>query len=149
LIRIGIITKSGQHTYELDRFWNACAGRAEKGLEISLLAWLDITANQAYSLSVQQTPATLNVEAASSEAEESRFDVYRGQLPWAIEHDGLASLKYLIADGYYSKVKFITTVIDLGLHQIGKVRSDADMRYFYTGACRPGPGRPKQSMMVN
>ena len=138
------LAKSGQQTYGVDRFWNGCAGRAEKGLEISVLAWLDITANQAYSLSVEQTPATDNAEGSSSAVEDTRIDCYLGQLRWAVEHYGLARLKYLIADGYYSKVKFITTVVDLGLHQIGKLRSDADMRYFYTGPRRPGPGRPKQ-----
>jgi hypothetical protein len=128
----------------VDRFWNGCAGRAEKGLEISVLAWLDVTANQAYSLSVEQTPATVNAEAASGEAEETRIDGYLQQLRWAVEHQGLASLKYLITDGYYSKVKFITAVVDLGLEQIGKLRTDANMRYLYTGPRRAGRGRPKQ-----
>jgi hypothetical protein len=40
------IAKSGQYTYGVDRFWNGCAGHAEKGLAISVLAWLDVTANQ-------------------------------------------------------------------------------------------------------
>jgi hypothetical protein len=110
---------------------------------MSVLAWLDITANQAYRLSVEQTPATDNAAVTPSEAEDTRIDFYLGQWRWAVEHDGLAWLKYLIADGYYSKVKFITTVVDLGLHQIGKLRSDSDMRYFYTGPRRPGPGRPQ------
>jgi hypothetical protein len=137
------IAKSGQCTYGVDRFWNGCASRAEKGLEISVLAWLDVTANQAYRLSVAQTPATVTAEAVPGEAEETRIDRYLEQLRWAVERYGLASLKYLIADGYYSKAKFITTVVDLGLHQIGKLRADADMRYLYTGPRRPGPGRPK------
>lgn len=109
-----------------------------------MLAWLDVTANQAYSLSVAQTPATVNAEAVPGEAEETRIDRYLEQLRWAVERHELAWLRYLIADGYYSKAKVITTVIDLGLHQIGKLRADADMRYRYTGPRRSGPGRPKQ-----
>ena len=31
------LPKSGKKTYGLDRFWNGCLGRAEKGLEISLI----------------------------------------------------------------------------------------------------------------
>jgi DDE superfamily endonuclease len=44
------VPKSGKHTYGLDRFWNGSHSRAEKGLEICTLAWLDITDNCAYSL---------------------------------------------------------------------------------------------------
>lgn len=29
------IPKSGRHTYGLERFWNGCAGRTERGLEVS------------------------------------------------------------------------------------------------------------------
>lgn len=31
----------------------------------------------------------------------------------------------------------------MGLHQIGKWRADANLRYLYQGPQRPGPGRPK------
>jgi hypothetical protein len=34
--------------------------------------------------------------------------------------------------------------VALGLHQIGKLRCDADRRYLYTGPQRPGRGRQKQ-----
>ena len=44
------VPKSGKHTYGLDRFWNGSHSRAEKGLELSTLAWLDITDNCAYCL---------------------------------------------------------------------------------------------------
>ena len=52
------IGKSGRATYGLDQFWNGCAARAERGLEISVVGWLDVTANQAYSLSVEQRVTT-------------------------------------------------------------------------------------------
>jgi len=31
------IKKSGKKTFGLDKFWNGCAGRAEKGLEASIM----------------------------------------------------------------------------------------------------------------
>ena len=61
---------------------------------------------------------------------------------WSWGHD-LTSLRYVITDGYYSKRKFLDGVLDLGLHQIGKLRRDANLRYLYQGPGRPGPGRPK------
>ena len=53
------IGKSGKKTFGIDWFYNGSASRAEKGLEISVIAVIDVEAHQGYSLSVQQTPAQL------------------------------------------------------------------------------------------
>ena len=119
------VPKSGQPTYGLDRFWNGCHSRAEKGLEISTLAWLDITDNCAYVLSVEQTPPS----AKTSDPEASRMDVYLDQLSRVVKAHGLKFLRYVIADGAYSKQKFVAGVRALELHQIGKLRADAHLRY--------------------
>jgi hypothetical protein len=50
------VLKSGKANYGVEHFYNGCAGRKEKGLEISLLAIVDVDAKQGYTLSVQQTP---------------------------------------------------------------------------------------------
>jgi hypothetical protein len=42
-------------------------------------------------------------------------------------------VRYLAADGYYSKKKYIDGVVALGLHQIGKLRHDANLRWLYHG----------------
>ena len=55
----------------------------------------------------------------------------------------LHHLRYVITDGYYSKRKFLDGLRALGMHQIGKLRRDANLRYLYQGPGRPGPGRPK------
>jgi hypothetical protein len=34
----GFIKKSGKETFGLDKFWNGCASRAEKGLEASIIS---------------------------------------------------------------------------------------------------------------
>ena len=49
--------KSGRTSYGLDWFWNGSQGQAERGLEISMLALVDVTHNTAYTLSAYQTPA--------------------------------------------------------------------------------------------
>jgi Transposase DDE domain len=61
------IPKSGQKTHGLDWFYNGSASRSQKGLEISTIAVIDVKVRQAYTLSVQQTPAHL----ASSQAPRS------------------------------------------------------------------------------
>ena len=133
------IPKSGNQTYGLDRFWNGSHSRAEKGLEISALAWLDITANCAYSLSVEQTPPS----GSPADPEATRIDAYLGQLTQVVSAHDLSALPYTITDGAYSTKKFVDGVCALGRHQIGKLRADANLRYLYRGPKRPGPGRQK------
>ena len=48
----------------------------------------------------------------------------------------LADEIYTVVDGYFSKQKFVDGVRELALHQIGKLRCDANMRYLYTGPKR-------------
>jgi len=52
------IGKSGKKTFGIDWFYNGSASRAEKGLEISVIAVVDVAARRGYTLSVQQTPTT-------------------------------------------------------------------------------------------
>ncbi|MFO1433059.1 MAG: transposase [Candidatus Competibacteraceae bacterium] len=51
-----VVPKSGTGTAGLGRFWNGRAGRAEPGLELNTLAWVDVTANTAYTISAEMTP---------------------------------------------------------------------------------------------
>lgn len=133
------VPKSGKHTYGLDRFWNGSHSRAEKGLDLSTLAWLDITDNCAYCLSVEQTPPSV----ATADLEATRMDVYLDQLSRVGKAHDLRVLRYVVTDGAYSKQKFVAGVRSLELHQIGKLRADAKLRYLYQGPKRPGPGRQK------
>ena len=139
VIDASFIPKSGTHTYGLERFWNSCHRRSEKGLEVSLLAWLDITGTCAYGLSVEQTPPS----DKTAEPQGTRIDACLEQLRGVVCDHHLKHLRHVIADGYYSKRKFLDGVRALGLHQMGKLRRDANLRYLYQGVGRPGPGRPK------
>jgi Transposase DDE domain len=53
------------------------------------------------------------------------------------------SLQYWAVDGFYSKKKFVDGVVGLNLHVISKLRSDADMRYLYTGVQKPRGAKRK------
>jgi len=139
VIDASFVPKSGKKTYGLDHFWNGSHSRTEKGLEISALAWLDLTDNCAYCLSAEQTPPA----DKTTDSESTRIDVYLDQLARVVSEHHLHHLRYVITDGYYSKQKFLGGVRALGLEQIGKLRLDANLRYLYQGLQRPGPGRPK------
>ena len=104
-------------------------------MEFSELALIDVDYNTAYHLSSQQTPDVL-------EDDQTRIDFYLGHLT----QDRVRlpdSVNYLLLDGYYAKVKFITGVIDNGLQAISKLRHDAHLRWLYTGP-QKSRGRRKQ-----
>lgn len=89
------IKKSGKHTFGLDRFWNGCHSRVEKGLELSLICVIDNEQNASLALSVEQTPPNLS-------ATKTRIDFY-------LEHLNRTtpslpdSIRYGIFDGFYAK----------------------------------------------
>jgi len=134
------VPKSGKHTYGLAHFWNGTQSRTEKGLELSALGWLDVTDNCAYVLSVEQTPPT----GPAADQEATRIDIYLDQVTRVVQQHALYPLRYVVTDGYYSKQKFLDGVRAVALHQIGKLRRDANLRFLYDGPPRSGPGRPKQ-----
>ena len=61
-------------------------------------------------------------------------------------YDQLAGLglSYWVGDGFYAKQKVFDTLTGLGGDLITRLRSDANLRYLYTGPKKEGPGRPKQ-----
>ena len=72
------IPKSGTQTCGLGHFFNGCASRAERGLESSTLAVVDVTRRCACTRAVSQTPP--GEEATQGEPEETRVDFYKQQL---------------------------------------------------------------------
>ena len=139
VIDASFVPKSGKKPYGLDRVWHGRHGRSDKGLEISVLAWLDITATCAYARSVEPTPPT----SAATDPEATRLDGDRAPLTRVVSAHDLSHLRYVITDGSDSKQKFINGVRALGRHQLGKRRIDAHLRSLDHGPTPLGPGRPK------
>jgi DDE superfamily endonuclease len=129
------IPKSGKQTFGLGHFFNGCASRAERGLEISTLAVVDVTRRCALTLAVAQTPP--GEKATKAKPEESRVDFYTQPLR-AHRHRLPPGVTYHCVDGYYAKKKYLDEVVSLQLHAITKLRSDADCWFLYTG---PHPKR--------
>ena len=129
------ISKSGKQTFGLGHFFNGCASRAERGLEMSTLAVVDVTRRCALTLAAAQTPP--GEDATKTAQEETRVDFYTQQLR-AHRHRLPPRITYHCVDGYYAKKKYIDEVFRLDLHAITKLRSDADCMFLYTG---PHPKR--------
>ena len=161
--------KSGRNSYGLDWCWNGSRGQAEHGLELSLLALVDVTLNTAYALSAYQTPAlpkapkvakesTVNTEAkvaqgadekpktnankTPKEIRTTRIDIYLAH----IKRDTkllLGKIRYLVVDSLYATTKVVNGVREHGLYLVSKLRHDADLRWLYNGE-QKAKGRPRQ-----
>lgn len=133
------IPKSGKKTDGLGQFYNGCAGRAERGLEISALAVIDLTQKGAYAAAVAPTPAP---PLKKEQAELTRLDHAITQLQTARPHLP-ARLRYLAVDGWYAKQKYVDAAVALDLAVVTKLRNDANMRLRFTGPRTNQRGRPK------
>lgn len=135
------IKKSGKHTFGLDKFWNGSASRAEKGLEVSLIALVDVEQSRSFALSAEQTPAIM-VNAAAT-ALETRIDFYLEHFRRTLPHLP-RSVRYALVDGFYAKEKFVSGVCAAGYEIVSRLRSDANLRFLFQGKQREGRGRPRK-----
>lgn len=129
------ISKAGKKTFGLDNFWSGVANRTKKGLEVSLLALIDVVSGTAWALDATQTPPGLSSKEGES-GEYTRIDFYLEQVT-----DLLPKLKrvvYFVADGYYAKTKVFNAFARMGKELITKLRPDANLRYLYNGTHEKG-----------
>ncbi len=61
------IGKSGKQTWGLEKFYSGTAGKSQTGLEISVISVVDVAAHQGYTLSVEQTAATVRLPSIANE----------------------------------------------------------------------------------
>jgi hypothetical protein len=144
--------KSGRHTYGLDWFYNGKTQRAERGLEWSVVAVVDLAQKTGYALSAQQTEAGLGAQApASADAStppKSRVDFYLGHLAYCTTYFP-ARVRYVVADGFYSKYKWVSGVVQLGFHSIGRLRRDANLKFLYEDPQKRRGNRRRYDGKVN
>jgi DDE superfamily endonuclease len=166
-IDCSFISKSGKQTWGVDNFYNGSISKSQKGLEISVISVVDVSAHQAYTLCVKQTatterkpipdakPTVKKKRKSKSKAKakaqtktktepmiSERVKGYLEQLKTAHAHLPTA-VKYLAADSFYSKKSVVDGVVALDLHLVSKLRIDADLRYCYTGEQKP-KGAPRK-----
>jgi len=135
------LLKAGKATYGLDKFFSSIAGKAKKGLEISLLSLIDTASGKAWALDVKQTPSGLSAKEGSRD-NYTRIDFYMEQIIKLKER--LKPIKYFVADGYYAKIKVFAAMESVNKHLITKLRPDANLRYLYTGPRTSKQGKPRQ-----
>ena len=143
------LAKSGRQTHGLDWFYNGKTQRPEKGLELSVVAIVDVEGNTGYTLSAQQTEAGLSTSMGAPTASQgNRVNFYLGHLAYCMTYFP-AWIQYVVADGFYSKYKWVTGVMQLGFHAIGKLRCDAHLKFLYDGPYQGRGARRKYDGKVD
>jgi hypothetical protein len=136
VVDCSFVIKAGKASFGLDRFFSSTAGKAVKGLELSLIGLVDIQTREAFSLPSRQTKAGLGEE-------ENRVDYYLEQMEMVKDYLQ-GKVEYLVADGFYAKKKVVDKITGLGFSFISKLRSDADMKYLYQGEHQKRKGAKKK-----
>lgn len=129
------ICKAGKKTPGVGYFWSGVAGRAKWGLEFCGLAVLDVSRKTAFHLFGFQT-IDLNDQ-------ETLIEFYTRKLLERKE-SLLQISKYMVADAYFSKSKFVQPFIKAGFQVVSRLRDDADLQYIFTGEQKTGRGRKRK-----
>ena len=155
-IDCSFISKSGKQTWGVDNFYNGSISKSQKGLEISVIAVVDMLAHQGYTLSVKQTAKTerearhqggrqstplaqptANKKRKSKSKSKSKSKpkaepVISERVKGYLEQLKTtrshlpAAVKYLAADSFYSKKSVVDGVVNLDLHLVSKLRIDKE-----------------------
>lgn len=67
LVDCTFVPKKGKATFGLDKFWSSCAGKAQCGLEVSMLARVNVVTKRCSATENTQTPADVIQREGRSE----------------------------------------------------------------------------------
>ena len=143
------VPKSGHKTWGLGWFWSGMARAVRRGLEVSLLAAVDVAEGGAYPLCARQSPGTVpsrRQTCGAATGRETTVDAGLALLREALDAGAREILRarWVAADGGYSTQAFVEGVRKLGLHTVGRLRKDKVLRFRYTGPHARRPGRKRQ-----
>lgn len=137
------LEKAGKATYGLDYFWNGCSAKAQRGLEISAAAIIDVVTKTAYPIGATQTPSMKDIKHLIGTSEANRIDFYLSYIK-SIAIFIKEFTKITVFDGFYTKKRFVDGMLEMGFIVVGKLRLDANLKKIYKGERKPGRGRPKK-----
>lgn len=129
------INKSGKSTPHVGWYWSGCSGRTKWGLELGGIAAIDIDNHTGFHLEAIQTPNTSE--------DFNLMDHYVSVL--LSKKEDLSDIsKYIVADAYFSKYKFVERLNKEGFEVVCRLRNDADLKYLFKGKQKTGKGRPRK-----
>ena len=134
------ISKAGNKTPYIGKFWSGCASRAKRGLEILGIGIVDIDARDCMMLRAEQTPGKERMAELGEDF---------GLVEWYLHvlrqhcHRLLSLTPYIVADAWFSKASFVNEACAMGFHVISRMRDDAALWYSHDGVRTGKRGRPR------
>jgi len=129
------IKKSGSSTPFRRYFWNGCVSKAEKGLELCGISFIELEAKVSYHLEAVQTQV-------NKDDNETLLDYYCKIIKSrALILNDLSNI--WVADGYFSKQKVIEVIKECSCVFVSKLRKDANLKFLFYGHQKEGRGRHK------
>ncbi len=124
------ISKSGKKTPYIGKFWSGCASAMKRGLEILGIGIVDIDSRDCMMLRAEQTPDKTYLEKQGEDYNlvDWYLDVLRKH-----KDELLGITRYVVADAWFSKAKFVGEACLLGFHVISRLRDDAALWYAHDG----------------
>jgi len=132
------ISKSGSKTFGNGYFWSGQAGAVKHGLEIGVIAAVDIENRTAFHIEAVQTPDTQTLNHVNL----TLLDWYAKIICERAGELKTLSL-HLAADAYFSKRPFVDSISDAGMFIVSRLRKDADIYQLYKGLPAGMRGRPR------
>lgn len=167
-----VVSKAGQTTYGLDRFFSSLYGNPIRGLAFFALSLVSTQERQSYPLMVEQRVRSETEKAATKskqkKAEQKPSKRKVGRPKGSKNKDknqvtltpellfiqamiqqvlslvkSVLPLRYLVLDGHFGHNNALHMTCQCGLHLISKLRCNADLYLPYEGTYR-GCGRPRK-----
>ena len=143
------VSKSGDKTWGTGWFGSGMARAVCWGLEVTLLAAVDVEEGDAYPLCARQSPGAVRSRrqaCGTDTGRETAVDAALALLGEAVAAGVRETLgtRWVAVDGGYARRTFVEGVRALELHTVGRLRKDAVLRFPYTGPHARRPGRKKQ-----
>ena len=134
------ISKSGKKTPYIGKFWSGCASAMKRGLEILGIGIIDIDSRDCMMLRAEQTPdkAYLEKQGEDYNLVDWYLDVLRKH-----KEKLLGITRYVVADAWFSKARFVNEASLMGFHVISRLRDDAALWYAHDGVRTGKRGRPR------
>jgi putative transposase len=166
-----VVTKSGDKTHGLDRFFSSLYGKPVPGLAFFALSLLHVDERRSYPIMVEQMVRTEEEKAvakAKKEAKQKPKTGKRGRPKGSKNRDktavtltpeltriqqmiqkllvrilGVLPLEHIVMDGHFGNNNALQMVRQCGLHLTSKLRSDSALHSRYDGPYA-GCGAPKK-----
>ncbi len=166
-----VVTKSGNKTHGLDRFFSSLYGKPVPGLAFFTLSLLEVNERRSYPIMMEQMVRTEEEKAAAKakkEAKQKPKNRKRGRPKGSKNRDKtevtltpeltriqqmiqkllvlileVLPLEHVVMDGHFGNNNALQMVRQCGLHLTSKLRSDSALHFRYDGPYA-GRGAPKK-----